>query len=275
VDLHSPVSSRRLVTGRFLATLAALSLLGGVACAGHHKAAPDEWAELPPAEDLYAEGLADLDGGRKLWFLDTTDYESAIGSFQDIIDNYPYSDYAVLAELRIADSYFQQGLYEEALSYYQDFADLHPDNERVPYTIYRAALCHVERTQDSLRDQTATIQALAQLERLLNEYPFSAEAQEAETLWKDMRTLLAEQVMDIADFYLEDEEWQSAADRYRSVLNEYPGLGLDAQALYKLGLCYTNMDRDDEATRMFQVILENYKGSDVAAAAQELVPAAN
>jgi outer membrane protein assembly factor BamD len=269
VDLRSLAIARGL-----LVTLTALLLAAALACAGH-PAADSEWAELPPAEDLYAQGLTDLDGGRKLWFLDTTDYESAIGSFQDIIDNYPYSDYAVLAELRIADAYFQQGLYEEALSYYQDFADLHPDNERVPYTIYRAALCHVNRTQDSLRDQTATLQALAQLERLLNEHPFSAEAQEAEVLWKDMRTLLAEQVMDIADFYLKDEEWQSAADRYRSVLNEYPGLGLDAQALYKLGLCYTNMDRDDEATRMFQVILENYRGSDVADAAQELVPAAN
>ncbi len=261
------------VAARPTLPILALALLLG-ACAGH-QAADDEWAELPPAEELYAEGLNELDGGRKLWFLDTTNYEAAITNFQDIIDNYPYSDYAVLAELRIADAYFAQGLYEEALSYYQDFADLHPDNESVPYTIYRAALCHVERTQDSLRDQTATQQALAQLERLLNEHPFAPEAQEAELLWKDMRMLLAEQVMNVADFYLDREEWQSAADRYRSILNDYPGLGLDAEALYKLGLCYTKMDRDDEATKMFQVILENYQGSDVAAAAQELVPAAN
>ena len=245
--------------------------LGTGGCAG----GADEWAEMPAAEELYADGLAELDGGHQLWFLDTTDYETAITHFQDIIDNYPYSEYAVLAELRIADAYFQQKRYEEALSYYQDFADLHPDNERVPYTIYRAALCHVERVEDSLRDQTATRLALGQLERLLNEHPFSPEAQEAEVVWRDMRTLLAENVMDIADFYMDRQEWQSAADRYRSILNDYPGLGLDAQALYKLGVCYTRMNRDDEATRMFQVILENYEGSDVAEAAQELVPAAN
>ncbi len=81
--------------------------------------------------------------------------------------------------------------------------------------------------------------------------------------------------MHVADFYLDREEWQSAAQRYRSVLNEYPGLGLDAQALYKLGLCYTKMNREEDATRMFQVILENYRGSDIAAAAEDLVPAAN
>ncbi len=249
--------------------------LGSLGCASTGAEGEDAWAELAPAEELYAEGLALFDGGRKIWLVDTTDYPAAIGKFQDIIDNYPYSEYAVLAELRIADAYFEQGLYEEALSYYQDFSDLHPDHERVPYTIYRAALSHVKRSKDSSRDQTATRQAIVQIERLLRDHPYSTEAQEAEQLWRDMRTRLGEHVMEIADFYLDREEWQSAAERYRSVLNEYPGLGLDAEALYKLGLCFTNMNREEEATQMFQVILDNYRGSDIAAAAEELVPAAN
>lgn len=257
-----------------LATVLAAALPLALGCAS---TGPDDdaWAELPPAEEIYAEGLAELDGGRQLLVFDTTDYTTAIERFQDIIDNYPYSEYAVLAELRIADAYFAQDLYEEALTYYQDFADLHPDHERVPYTMYRAALCHVNRAEDATRDQSSTRQALAQIERLLREHPYSSEAQEAEQLWREMRTRLGEHVMGIADFYLDREEWQSAAERYRSVLNEYPGLGLDAQALYKLGLCYTRMDREEEATRMFQVILENYQGSEVAAAAEALVPAAN
>jgi len=59
------------------------------------------------------------------------------------------------------------------------------------------------------------------------------------------------------------------------VLNEYPGLGLDAEALFKLGLCYREMNLGDEAARIFQVILDNYQGSEVAAAAQDFVPASN
>jgi TolA-binding protein len=58
------------------------------------------------------------------------------------------------------------------------------------------------------------------------------------------------------------------------VLNDYPGLGLDAEALYKLGVCYTRMNRGPEAQKIFQVILENYKGTDVADAAADLVPEA-
>ena len=35
-------------------------------------------------------------------------YDDAIEKFQAIIDNYPYSEYAVLAELAIADAYDQR-----------------------------------------------------------------------------------------------------------------------------------------------------------------------
>ncbi len=177
---------------RVAVALLPLGLTLALGCASTGPGDAEEWAELPPAEELYAEGLAELDGGRRIWFLDTTNYPVAIEKFQDIIDNYPYSDYAVLAELRIADAYFEQELYEEALSYYQDFADLHPDHDRVPYTIYRAGLSHVRQVKGPERDQTATRQALAQIERLLRDHPYSTEAQEAEGLWREMRTRLGE-----------------------------------------------------------------------------------
>jgi outer membrane protein assembly factor BamD len=251
-----------------------LLLVLAMACAGTPDA--DEFGEVPSAEELYAEGSAKLEkGGFRFWFIDTRDHQGAIDTFQDIIDNYPYSDYATLAELRIADAYFDQELWEEALSYYRDFSELHPDHDRVPYTILRAALAYYHQSRPANRDQTATRQALKQLERLRNDYPRAAESEEADQLWRVLRTRLAESVMNIGDFYMDQSEYRSAADRFRSVLNEYPGLGLDAEALFKLGLCYREMNLEDEAARIFQVILENYEGSEVAAAAQDFVPASN
>ena len=255
--------------------LSVLLLTLVMACAGGSPD-PDEFGEVPSAEDLYAEGAAKLEkGGFHFWFIDTRDHQGAIDTFQDIIDNYPYSDYAILAELRIADAYFDQELWEEALSYYRDFSELHPDHERVPYTILRAALAYYHQSRPANRDQTATRQALKQLERLRDDYPLAPESEEADQLWRVLRTRLAESVMNIGDFYMDQSEYRSAADRFRSVLNEYPGLGLDAEALFKLGLCYREMNLDDEAARIFQVILENYQGSEVAAAAQDFVPAAS
>jgi outer membrane protein assembly factor BamD len=112
--------------------IAAFVLVTATACSSP----PPAFDDVPPAEELYEEAVEILKGRSWLIFR-TTNYVKAIEKLQSIIDNYPYSDVAVLAELKIADAYFDDFRYDEALSYYRDFADLHPQNEKVPYTIFR------------------------------------------------------------------------------------------------------------------------------------------
>jgi outer membrane protein assembly factor BamD len=257
------------VVARSIAAIATLILAAGCA------KPPPEFEDVPPADELYEEGQKTLEGTRFLGLWPYVDYAEAIETFQAIIDNYPYSEYAVLAELAIADAYFDDEKYEEALSYYRDFADLHPQHERVPYTVYRSALCHQRRVHSANRDQTSTREALIFLDRLLAKYPYSEYAGDGEVLWRELRTTLAEQVRNIGDFYLKRDEWESAAERYRSLLNEYPGLGLDAEALYKLGVCYAEMNRSEEAENIFEAIVQNYRESDVARDAADRIASMN
>jgi outer membrane protein assembly factor BamD len=255
------------VTARSLAALAL-----ALSCAACSKP-PPTFEEVEPADVLYQRGIETLEGSRWFGIIPRVNSTKAIDTFQSIIDNYPYSEYAVLAELRIADAYFDDEKYEEALAYYRDFADLHPQHEMVPYTIYRAALCHERRMRSPNRDQTATRDALLFLDRLLSQYPYSQYAPEAETLWRSLRTRLAEHIEEVAEFYMARDEWESAADRYRTLLNEYPGLGLDAEALYRLGLCYLRMNREAEAEGIFQAVVQNYQDSDVARDAEDRIAA--
>ena len=225
--------------------------------------------EVPPAEELWERGEDELAGISVLGLYDYVDYQVAIDTFQSIVDNYPSSSYAVQAELKIADAYFADAKYEEALSYYRDFADLHPDHPEVPYTIWRSALCHERRSLEPSRDQNATRDALVFLDRLLLEHPFSEYAVEAEGLWRELQTTLAENVEVIADFYFERGEYEASAERYRALLNEYPGLGLDPRVLYKLGSCYAELQRVDEADRIFRTVVTHYAGTEYAFLARE------
>ena len=220
--------------------------------------------DVPPAEELWADGVEALEGTRILGLYTWVSYSNAIEIFQSILDNYPYSEYAVEAELKIADAYFADEKYEEALSYYRDFSDLHPQHAQVPYTIYQAALCHQRQVLESDRDQGATRDALVFLDRLLLRHPHSAFAEEAEELWRDLQTRLAESVEGIADFYFERGEYEAASERYRALLNEYPGLGLDARVLFKLGEAYQALQRVDEADRIFRTLLAHYAESEFA-----------
>ena len=224
--------------------------------------------EVAPADELFAEGERALEGQGLLGVYRRIDYSAAIEIFQSIIDNYPYSEYAVDAELKIADAYFDDRKFEEALSYYRDFGDLHPDHEKVPYTIYHSALCHESRLESIQRDQTSTRNALVFLDRLLLSYPHSDEAREAEPLWRSLQVHLAESSEAVADFYQDREEYEAAAERYRNILNDHPGLGLDARVLFKLGECYVALRRYDEADRIFRTLVAHYQDSRFAFAAQ-------
>jgi len=253
-------------------TLALAALFSLVGCASNPS---DEIVEVPSADRLYEEGVAMLDDDDTVLGMNFTNYQDAVDKFQDIIDNYPYSEYAVLAELRIADAHFAQQRWEEALNYYRDFAQLHPDHAKVPYTMLRTALCHERQSEKSVRDQTQTREAVAALDSLILRYPNAPETAEAEELWKKLRRKLATQALQVGDFYFQREEYQSAANRYRSVIDEFPGLGLDADALYKLGLAYSRMNREDDAQQLFEVILDNYPASNVADSARDQIPAAH
>jgi outer membrane protein assembly factor BamD len=257
----------------FRASILALTAAALAGCAS--TGGSDEITEVPSADRLYEEGVAMLGDESRVLGLNFTNYQDAIDKFQDIIDNYPYSEYAVLAELRIADAHFAQDRWEEALNYYRDFAQLHPDHEKVPYTMLRTALCHERQSEKSVRDQTQTREAVAALDALILRYPNAPETAEAEELWKKLRRKLAKQALEVGDFYFQREEYQSAANRYRSVIDEFPGLGLDADALYKLGLAYSRMNREDDAQELFEVILDNYPASNVASSARDQIPAAH
>jgi outer membrane protein assembly factor BamD len=252
---------------RALVALCALAMLTWAACASKTPVFED----VPPADELYAKGLKTLEGRSILGLFTLINYDKAIEQFQAIIDNYPYSDYEEKAQLKIADAYYQDKRYEEALAYYQDFADLHPQNPNVPYTLLQAARCHYEQIESIERDQSATREAVAALEVLIREHPYAEETREGEEMMLELRTRLALNMLHIGDFYRERTQWQSAASRYRRVLDEYPGLGLDARALYRLGLCLEEMRLRDEALRLFHVVVENYSDTPSARRARDRI----
>ncbi|MBY0398849.1 outer membrane protein assembly factor BamD [Myxococcota bacterium] len=242
-------------------------LVGVGLLTGCGKEAP-RFEDVKPADELYTDGLKKLEGRKILWLFNYVDYDAAIETFQSIIDNYPFSEFEEKAQLKIADAYYADERYEEALAYYQDFADQHSTDPRAPGALLRAAQCHYEQVESIDRDQGAARKATEALETLIQTHPYAEETRRGEEMLVELRTRLARNMLQIADFYLERGHWQSAASRYRRVLDEFPGLGLDARALYRLGLCLENMKRDDEALRLYHVVVENYADSPSARSAR-------
>lgn len=67
----------------------------------------------------------------------TKEYLRARVLWQQLSKDFPYSEYASLADLRVADSYFAEKAYAAAAESYRAFTRLRPRHEKVPYAEFR------------------------------------------------------------------------------------------------------------------------------------------
>ena len=79
--------------------------------------------EEKTAQELVQDGVDYFDAGS---------YKKAIESFEKLRDWYPFSKYAILAELKIADAYFNLESYADAIFAYEEFEQLQNPPWRLP-----------------------------------------------------------------------------------------------------------------------------------------------
>jgi outer membrane protein assembly factor BamD len=164
------------------------------------------------AEELAEKGME---------YFEDEDYHDALKAFTTLKERYPYSRYAILAELKVADAHFHRKEYAEAIAAYADFLQLHPKNDAIPYVLYQIGECYYKQLLSEDRDQTPTRQAISAFQRLLKEYPFSTYANKAKERIQDCRKLLAQHELYVAKFYFKSKHYEAALGRFKGVLAGY------------------------------------------------------
>jgi len=178
-----------------------------------------------PPDVLAEEGIKDLKKKK---------YEDAIETFEKVKDRYPYSQQALLAQIKLADAYFYKKKYDEAVQAYKDFEKLHPTNKAVPYCIFRQGLCYYRQRSTIDRDQTFTTKAMEEFKRLKKKYPQSEYIPKADKCLAQCRKDLGDHEYYIAEFYYKTKRYQAALDRYQTFVQEYPELPQKAEAQGKI-----------------------------------------
>lgn len=164
------------------------------------------------AEELAEKGMESFDD---------EDYSDALKAFTTLKERYPYSRYAILAELKVADAHFQREEYAEAIAAYADFLHLHPKNDAIPYVLYQIGECYYKQLLSEDRDQTPTRQAISAYQQLLKEHPDSTYADTAKEQIQDCRKLLAKHELYVAKFYYKSKYYEAALGRFEGVLAGY------------------------------------------------------
>jgi outer membrane protein assembly factor BamD len=169
-------------------------------------------------EGLYSRGGSEFQEGN---------YKKAREYFTRLKDEFPLHNLAILAELGIADAFYSDKEYVEAEMTYNEFVRMHPTNENLAYAFYQMGMCHYNQMGTIDRDQTATIKARKEFERLISRFPESKFSMAAEKLLRECKQKQAEQEFYVGQFYLRQKKYQAALKRFQLVAKDYANIGLD------------------------------------------------
>lgn len=189
-------------------------------------------------------------------------YKEAIEQFEEVERQYPYSEWAKRAQIMAAYSAYRAQEFDEAIIILERFVKLHPNNERTSYAYYLRALCYYDRITDTGRDQKMTEEAKQALREVVSRFPDSSYARDAAIKLELTEDHLAGKEMQIGRYYLERDEYLSAINRFKYVVDNFQTTSHAPEALHRLVEAYLRLGVLPEAQKYAAVLGHNYPGSE-------------
>jgi outer membrane protein assembly factor BamD len=213
------------------------------------------------------------DAGQKA--VEDKDWESARQYFRRLIDAFPQSRHQADARIALADSYLSQGGPGNAImavAAYREFLTLYPSAPQAAYAQYRSAESYFRQRNGPDRDQTPTLQALEEFQRLLDVYPNSEYVEPARERIQQCRQTLARSEHMVGYFYQKTRKaWRAAISRYQRVLRDYPDYEDLDEVIFRLGEAFNASARFVEARPALVRLEEEYPDSRWIPKARELL----
>ncbi|HWM84418.1 MAG TPA: outer membrane protein assembly factor BamD [Kofleriaceae bacterium] len=217
------------------------------------------------AQQNYERGLRELKD---------EDWIAAAKYFSFIKARFPYSKYAVLAELRLADAEFGAEHYLQAIDAFKQFIRFHPSHEMVRngYASFRIGASYYQMLPGDMwilppsfeKDQSATADAHRELSQFERKYPRSPQLAKVRVLLARINRRLAAHEMYVAKFYWRNDKPMGAVLRLRRLLAKHGGVGYDQEALYMLGRAYLEVDEPKRARQAWERLVKEYPTDDRA-----------
>lgn len=206
------------------------------------------------AQEAYEVALGDLE---------SQNYEQAIAGFEQVRTKYPYSSFAALADLRIADAEFGRGRWLEAIDAYQAFVKFHPTHEKLDWAWFRIGQSHYKAIPSdffifpspSERDQTEARAARTSLADYLSRFPKGENVPQAKEALGEVVDLLARHELEVANFYAKRERWTGAGWRYERVLHDFPDSRYEGDATLGLAKALREQGETERAAAVLEGFL--------------------
>ena len=241
--------------------------------------------QMPAAQDTYRQltrefpqgkwlGAATLEFARTAY--EAGDYATAASLTKQLADSTKSSPMAPIALVLQGDLLYREGKFTEAIEAYRRAERAELPDTLLEATLMKRALAFYQR-----RDFA---NAAAELDRLLRQFPTSANAAEAAFWLGESRfynrqyrqALLAylqvpqgnprypDALYGRGWVYYQGSDWLKAAPEFEQVVRRYPEAAIRPEALYRLGEVQFNLKNFDKAIATYQQVLREYPQENLA-----------
>jgi outer membrane protein assembly factor BamD len=244
---------RRARQAVLLTILAVLS-----ACAGNE----ETYDAVQDLQDAYDEAQTSIQNGN---------YRRGIQVLEAIQARYPFSDIARQIQLDLMYAYYKSGAPELAIEAADTFIRENPIHPSVDYALYIEGLSYFDddpgilerwfRKDTNKRPPKNVEQAYQAFRRLVERYPASEYAPDAQQRMVYLKNRLAAYENSVADYYLRRGAYVAAANRAKSALETYNGADSNAQSLRIMIAAYEELGMNDLAVDAQRVLELNFPDS--------------
>lgn len=196
-----------------------------------------------------ASALADGARGRIFWiFPGMTNRDRAGVYFEQVIANAPYSDYAPLALMNVAKLHVSQDDPISAITAYDRMINLYPNSILTPDAYLGVAKTFQDLVDGPYYDQSSTNESITYFQDFLIKYPGDPSVGEAEKGLAEMKTMLAESKLKIAEFYhYKRLNLRAAKVFYNEAITAYPDSEVAKLARSRLEVVDAKLGESDAA----------------------------
>ena len=232
-----------------------LAAIGLAACAGN-----DEVQTVAQSiTEAYEEAQAAVLRGN---------YRRGITIFEAIQARYPFSELARQIQLELMYAYYKSGQAEQAVETADTFMRENPIHPRIDYALYIKGLAYYEpkpgvverwfRKDTTKRPPKDLELAYSSLRRLVERFPASEYAPDAEKRMIAIKNRLAAYENHVADYYLRRGAYVAALNRAKNALESFNGAEGNARSLQIMAAAYDNLGMTELADDTRRVLAQNF-----------------
>ena len=216
---------------------------------------------ITKTDDMVSSDPPNVIYGRAESLLDKQKYGAAAKEYEKVDVNHPYSQEARRAIVLAAYAHYQEGKYDEAISAADRYLTLHPGTKESDLAQNIVAMSYYDQILDPKRDQTNARKSLQAYLTLIQRYPDSRYAADAQNRIRVLRDLLAASEMQVGRYYLRHNNYLAAINRFKAVVTDYQTTEQVEEALSRLTEAYMALGIVNEAQTAAAVLGHNFPDS--------------